>query len=122
MKGQLRGHAPVPPLTDGLPVGEHDPAGWHVRETTETGYPLMGSSPAERADSVSRQARIAMRAMRDHEFVGQGRYCQAWLGPVSRGGPEIGVITTRMGCGYPRDTHPEPEPEALIDEGEGLLC
>lgn len=103
-------------------MGEHDPAGWHVRETTETGYPLMGSSPAERADSVSRAMRIRIQAMRDHEFVGDGPYRQGWLGPRSRAGPETGVITMRVVCGYPRDTHPEPEPEALIDEGEGLLC
>lgn len=97
---------PVSPY-DRIPAQADDPPGWHLRERTDTGYPLMGSSPAERADSRVRQERARREAMRDHPFAGEGRYCRAWIGPMYAGNEETGLITMRIGCGYPRDTHPD---------------
>jgi hypothetical protein len=97
----------TPDLEDSLERLEGDPPGWHVRETTETGYPLMGSSPAERIESVERAARIKGQAMRDHVFIGDGPYCEARISTRPQGSPEVGTITGWVGCGYPRDTHPE---------------
>lgn len=92
---------------DSLPSSPGELSGWHVREKTEDGYPLMGSSPAERAESAERSARIKARAMRNHPFVGDGRYCQQ-MGPVKISGDPVttGVVSMRVQCGYPRDTHP----------------
>ena len=97
----------TPDLEDSLERLEGDPPGGHVRETTGTGYPLMGSSPAERIESVERAARIKGQAMRDHVFIGDGPYCEAMLPMGVSGSPETGIITMTAGCGYGRDTHPE---------------
>lgn len=99
----------TPDLEDSLERLKSDPPGWHVRETTETGYPLMGSSLAERAEAVERIARIKAQAMRDHVFVGDGPYCEARISTRSQGSPEVGIITGWAGCGYPADTHPEED-------------
>lgn len=96
-----------PSTVDSIVSTPEDPPGWHVRETTEDGYPLMGSSPAERAEAVERIARIKAQAMRDHPFVGEGPYCQARISFAPMGGPDTGTITGWAGCGYPRDAHPE---------------
>jgi hypothetical protein len=114
----------TPDVMDSLPRAEGEPDGWHLRETTETGYPLMGSSPAERADSVERMARIRAQAMRDHSFEGEGPYCEARISFAPMGNPETGIITGWRGCGYPPDLHPThlegacgPPPEGNGDEG-----
>ena len=92
----------TPDLEDRLERLEGDPAGWHVRETTETGYPLMGSSPAERLESVERIARIKAQAMRDHAFVGDGPYC-ALMGSGGRmGSPGRGFTGARRRAVKPR--------------------
>lgn len=96
-----------PSLLDSMAPDPADPPGWHVRETTAEGYPLMGSSPAERAECVERAERLRLAAMRDHPFEGEGPYCRAWQGPTFSGSPEVGVISMRIRCGYPPDTHPE---------------
>lgn len=95
-----------PSPEDSLPRNDEDPPGWHIRETTDDGYPLMGSSPAERAERAERGARIKRQAMRDHPFEGEGPYCQARIGWAPVGSAETGVITGWSACGYPRDTHP----------------
>jgi hypothetical protein len=97
---------PVSPY-DRIAVQPDDPAGWHVRERMDDGYPLMGSSPAERADARARQVQVRQQAMRDHAFEGEGPYCRAWIGPSYAGNAETGLVTMRVGCGYPRDTHPD---------------
>lgn len=103
-------HGTRPDDEDGLERRPEDPEGWHVRETTESGYPLMGSSPAERQEAVERMARIRAQAMRDHPFVGQGPYCEARIGWRPSGGPDTGVITGWSACGYPPDAHPVEGP------------
>lgn len=95
-----------PSLEDSLTRHDEDPPGWHTRGTTCSGYPLMGSSPAERAEGDERAARAKRQAMRDHPFEGEGRYCQARIGWAPVGSAETGVITGWSACGYPRDTHP----------------
>lgn len=93
---------------DSLERKEGEPEGYHRRETiTLESYPVMGSSPAERAESVARGEEIRRRAMRDHAFVGEGPYCQAMIPQGVSGSPETGIVTMTAGCGYPRDTHPE---------------
>jgi hypothetical protein len=52
-------------------------------------------------------ARCRAQAMRTHEFVGDEEYCQARIGFAPMGSPETGTVTGWMGCGYPRDLHPE---------------
>lgn len=47
-----------------------------------------------------------------HLFVGEGPYCEEWLGPTVSGNSEVGFIVMRQECGYP--------PEAHIDEEEPL--
>jgi len=94
-------------LEDSLERREGEPVGYHRRRTTETGYPLMGSSDAEREESHQRAIRIQRQAMRDHVFVGDGQYCEAMLPTCPSGSPETGVITGATGCGYGRDTHPD---------------
>lgn len=96
-----------PSAEDNLERLDGEADGWHVRETTGDGYPLMGSSPAERAEAVQRGERIKAQAMRTHPFVGDGPYCQARISFAPLGSPETGTITGWSGCGYPRDTHPE---------------
>lgn len=96
-------------------AGEADD--WHLRELTEDGYPLMGSSPAERAEAVQRMARIKAQAMRSHEFVGEGPYCQARIGFAPQGSAETGVLTGWSACGYPRDCHPGEGADASVGEG-----
>lgn len=92
---------------DSIWIKPSDPPGWHVREKTTDGYPLMGSSPAERQDAAERTERARLAAMRDHPFVGEGRYCAAMLGPRFSGNPATtGVVTMSIGCGYPADLHP----------------
>jgi hypothetical protein len=95
-----------PGVKDDLPRLEGEPTGWHWREVTETGYPLVGSSPAERQESQERGARIQRQAMRDHPFVGEGPYCDARITTRPMGRPETGTVTGWVGCGYGRDTHP----------------
>jgi hypothetical protein len=99
--------APLPSLEDTLPRLDTDPPDWHVRETTDDGYPLMGSSPAERADSVERLERIRKDSeITDHPFSGDGPYCQAMLDRGSIGGPATtGVIRMSSQCGYTNDLH-----------------
>ena len=90
-------------------VKDDDPPGWHVREKTDTGYPVMGSSPAERADAEERKARSRAEAMRDHPFEGDGQYCAAMIGGKGSGDPATtGVVTMSVGCGYRREHHPAP--------------
>lgn len=100
-----------PNREDDLPRSDTDPPGWHVRERTSTGYPLMGSSPAERAESVQRAARIRKQSeITGHGFVGDGPYCEAMLsrGPV--GDPTTtGVITMFVQCGYSAGLHVESD-------------
>lgn len=105
---------PAPPTglaidrEDNLERKEGEPEGYHVRETvTLESYPLMGSSPAERAESLARGEAIRRRAMRDHAFVGDGPYCSAMIPQGISGSPETGVVTMTAGCGYPRETHPD---------------
>lgn len=99
-----------PSIEDNLERLADDPPGWHVRETVDLdgapGYPLMGSSPAERYEALERGARIAGQAMRDHLFVGDGTHCAARVGFGPQGSPEVGYISGWQGCGYGRDTHP----------------
>lgn len=94
---------------DSLKRVEGEPEGYHRRETiTLADYPLMGSSPAERAEAAARTERIRREAMRDHVFVeGDGPHCAAMLPAGSSGGPDTGTITMTAGCGYPRETHPD---------------
>lgn len=95
-------------LEDSLERKEGEPEGYHRRETiTLESYPLMGSSPAERAESLARGEEIRRRAMRDHAFVGEGPYCQAMIPQGVSGSPETGIVTMTAGCRYPRETHPE---------------
>jgi len=94
-------------LEDNLERREGEPHGYHRRRTTETGYPLMGSSDAEREESHQRAIRIQRQAMRDHVFVGDGQYCEAMLPTGVSGSPETGIIAMTAGCGYGRDTHPD---------------
>lgn len=93
-------------LEDSLERREGEPQGYHRRRTTETGYPLMGSSDAEREESHQRGIRIQRQAMRDHVFVGDGRYCEAWRTLTDRMTAE-GRLVMRDQCGYGRDTHPD---------------
>lgn len=99
-----------PEREDALERLADDPPGWHVREVIdlegEPGYPLMGSSPAERYEALERGARIAGEAMRDHLFVGDGTHCEARIGFAPMGSADTGRITGWAGCGYGRDTHP----------------
>lgn len=104
-------HSTRPSEVDTLPSSPEDPPGWHVREKTETGYPLMGSSPAEREEARQRGERIQRQAMRDHPFVGEGTYCEARITMRPVGTEETGVVTGWVGCGYGRDTHPTPNTE-----------
>lgn len=116
----LTGETPEPPAVgpwpselDTVPVSPEDPPGYHVREKTESGYPLMGSSPAEREEARQRSERIRRQAMRDHPFVGEGRYCEARISTGRTGSDEVGWVSGWVGCGYGRDTHPEdPTPSA----------
>jgi hypothetical protein len=96
-----------PTLDDALPRLDIDPPGWHRRETTEDGYPLMGSSPAERAESAERMARIRKASeIPDHQFAGNGSYCEAMLSRGSAGDPATtGVITMSSQCGYSAELH-----------------
>jgi hypothetical protein len=55
------------------------------------------------------RARIKAQNMRDHLFVGEGPYCDAWIEKGTTGSEEHGYITMRVGCGYPADCHPEEE-------------
>lgn len=108
---------PFPAGATGLAIDPEDslerkpgePEGYHRRETiTLEGYPLMGSSPAERAESLARGERIRRQAMRDHLFVqGDGPHCAAMLAVGASGSPETGTITMMAACGYPRETHPD---------------
>jgi len=114
MKDQVGGPFGGPPASrwpdgsDGIPAKSDDPPGWHIREKTDEGYPLVGSSPAERAEAAERLARIRRRDMRDHPFVGDGPYCED-LGPMLWSGtPTTGMVTMRVQCGWSRDTHPVP--------------
>jgi hypothetical protein len=95
---------------DSLERKEGEPEGYHVRETiTLEDYPLMGSSPAERAEAQERSERIRRAAMRDHQFVpGKTELdgCAAMLPAGSSGGPETGVLVMTAQCGYPEDAHP----------------
>jgi len=102
-----------PSGTDDLDRLDTDPPGWHVREKTDDGYPLMGSSPAERQENRERAARIKAQAMRTHPFEGSGVYCQFREGPSTSGGPATGVLTMWVQCGYPRDMHPEDRQAGL---------
>jgi hypothetical protein len=99
-----------PSIEDNLERLADDPPGWHVRETVDLegdpGYPLMGSSPAERYEALERGARIAGQAMRDHLFVGSGVYCEGWSAAARSGSDEAGYVSMRSRCGYGRDTHP----------------
>jgi hypothetical protein len=93
---------------DSLERHEGEPEGYHVRETiTLESYPLMGSSPAERAASLARGEEIRRQAMRDHVFRGDGPHCEAMIPMGSSGSPETGIVTMTSGCGYPRETHPD---------------
>jgi hypothetical protein len=94
---------------DSLERREDDPPGWHVREKTGDGYPLMGSSPAERQEVEERGRRLQRQAMRDHPFVGEGAYCEARISMGRTGSDEVGYVSGWVGCGYGRDTHPQPE-------------
>jgi hypothetical protein len=105
----MSGYRGRPSIVDSIVSTPEDPPGWHVRETTEDGYPLMGSSPAERAEAVERTARIKAQAMRSHPFVGDGPYCQAMLTGARHGSVEVGFLTLTVGCGYPRDLHPDQD-------------
>jgi len=100
-----------PSDVDNLPPVPGEPKDWHVREKTEDGYPLMGSSPAEREDSLMRALECRSYAMQDHGFEGEGRHCEARIGFWPMGSPETGTITSWVGCGYPQDMHPIPDPE-----------
>ena len=102
---------PWPSEVDTLPSSPEDPPGYHVREKTEAGYPLMGSSPAEREEARQRAARIQRQAMRDHVFVGEGTYCEARISFAPIGSADAGWIVGWVGCGYGRDTHPTPDTE-----------
>lgn len=99
-----------PDAEDSLARQDGEPSGWHRRETTTGGYPVMGSSPAERAEAIERVARIKAQAMRDHPFEPMerdARYC-GYMGPaVVRGSKEYGSWAMRTECGYPPDCHPE---------------
>lgn len=95
-----------PSDVDSIAPEPGEPDGWHVRRKTADGYPLMGSSPAERAERQGRGARIRAQAMRDHPFEGEGRYCQHWRVLTDRMTAE-GRLVMREKCGYSRDTHPE---------------
>lgn len=95
-----------PSDVDDMPSRRGEPPGWHVREKTETGYPLMGSSPAERQEARERASRLRQESMRDHPFQGEGQYCERWSAPASSGSLDTGVVTMKSRCGYGRDTHP----------------
>lgn len=98
----------LPDAEDSLERVEGEPDGWHVRETVANEYPLMGSSPAERAEAEVRIARIKAQAMRTHPFEGDGPYCQARIpfAPMGSAGTRWAIITGWQECGYPLDTHP----------------
>ena len=103
-------HSPVaqiPDAEDDLVRLDTDPPFWHVRETINNGYPLMGSSPAERAESDKRLARIRKAAdITDHPFIGGGPHCEAMLDCGVVGDPATtGAITMSSQCGYPEDLH-----------------
>jgi hypothetical protein len=97
----------MPSLDDSLARLEGEPEGYHRRRTTDGGYPLMGSSDAERAEAQQRTERIRAEVMRDHPFVGEQIYCEDMGAAMRSGDPATtGVITMRIQCGYPRDCHP----------------
>lgn len=109
-----------PDRYDSLPGIPGEPKDHHLRECLENGYPLMGSSPAERADFHRRVAESRRRAMRDHPFVGDGPYCAAMLGPAISGSANVGFVSMHVGCGYPPDVHPEPvETDEATPAGRG---
>lgn len=110
----------TPTMVDSIVSTPGEPDGYHRRETTEDGYPLMGSSPAERDEARQRSERIQRQAMRDHPFVGEGRYCEDWGRPAVSGGP-WGKLSMRVMCGYGRDTHPEPVPPAYVAQATHLM-
>jgi hypothetical protein len=105
-EGEVMDRNNWPSPYDSIRAEPGDPVGWHVRELTPGGHPVMGSSPAERLEAAQRAERIRQQAMRDHPFEGDGPYCRAWQGPTFSGSPEVGVVTMRIRCGYPPDTHP----------------
>lgn len=101
----------MPELEDDSERRETDPPGWHVRERTADGYPLMGSSPAERAEAVLELARIWKQSeITGHRFEGDGPYCEAMLARGSSGDLTRGVITMSSQCGYSADLHVDAEP------------
>jgi hypothetical protein len=56
------------------------------------------------------RARINAQAMRDHDFVGEGKHCEAMISGRPQGDPATtGSITMSVGCGYPRQHHPGGE-------------
>jgi hypothetical protein len=102
-------------------MGLDDPPNYHFRRLTETGYPLMGSSPAEQEEARQRGERLRIQAMRNHPFTGDGTYCQHWSGSSSTG--SSGTLSFKSQCGYGRSTHPEVPPDSVLpgnpaDEGE----
>lgn len=98
---------PWPDAEDKLERKEGEPEGYHLRRSTEEGYPLMGSSDAERAESKERGERARQASMRDHPFVGSGPYCED-RGESSRSG-QHGTITMWVECGWSREMHPTQE-------------
>jgi hypothetical protein len=95
-----------PATVDSLPPVPGEPAGYHARRRTETGYPLMGSSDAERDANAARSARARAACMRDHPFEGDGQYCQHWRVLTDRM-TMTGRLVMRDQCGWARDMHPE---------------
>jgi hypothetical protein len=110
-------NAPWPSPMDSLPMGVDDPPNYHHRKLTGDRYPIVGSSPAERAMRNQDEKRLHMAAMRNHPFVGHGPYCGARISFAPMGGPDTGTITGWKGCGYSRDTHPEVPPEYVLPGG-----
>lgn len=108
-----------PSDVDSLPSSPGEPEGWHVREKTSDGYPLMGSSPAERAEAEERMARIKAEAMREHRFVGDGPYCQGRISFAPIGGPDTGWIVGWSECGYPLDMHSPELQRSSLEEAWG---
>lgn len=52
------------------------------------------------------RTRTHNEAMRDHEFVGNGQYCNRMVDTGQAGSSETGFIKVQAGCGWTREYHP----------------
>lgn len=73
---------------------------------------MVAGSPRDRATghdglrgkmAIITDEEILERYGKNHEFVGDGKYCKHWNESVSTS--SLGVLTFRSQCGFPRKMH-----------------